>query len=99
MLDRDALLGQWHRVLKSTVAGPGPDLTSRQLALLLREEGFSSSTIDIRDVDDLLHLKSGVAYLGDRRLVAAEQLAKLERFPGYELTPVAAGQSAWPSWS
>ena len=35
MLDRDALLGQWYRVLKSTVAGPGPDLTSRQLALLL----------------------------------------------------------------
>ncbi len=33
--EREALLGLWHRVLRTAVAGPGPDLTSRQLALLL----------------------------------------------------------------
>ena len=35
MPQRETLLGQWQRVLKSTLAGPGPDLTSRQLALML----------------------------------------------------------------
>ena len=38
---------------------------ARQLAEHLGRLGYSSSTIDIRSTPALLHLKSGIAYLGD----------------------------------
>jgi dimethylargininase len=41
-----------------------------QLARHLRHLGFTSSVIDIRDNPALLHLKSGIAYLGDGLWVA-----------------------------
>ena len=44
---------------------------AQQLAELLAPFGYSSSYIDIRKVDGLLHLKSGLAYLGDNRLVVS----------------------------
>ena len=43
-----------------------------QLAELLASYGYTSSFVDIRNVKDILHLKSGVAYLGDNRLVVIE---------------------------
>ena len=38
---------------------------AHQLAQHLARWGFASSTIDIRSNPSLLHLKSGIAYLGD----------------------------------
>ena len=44
---------------RTNAAGAG------QLAEHLRRMGYSSSTIDIRSIPTLLHLKSGIAYLGE----------------------------------
>jgi dimethylargininase len=59
-----------------------------QLAELLASYGYTSSTVDIRNVKDILHLKSGLAYLGDNRLVVIEALASRQEFRGYELVRV-----------
>ena len=59
-----------------------------QLAELLASYGYTSSTVDIRNVKDILHLKSGLAYLGDNRLVVIEALANREELRGYELVRV-----------
>ncbi|HUS10862.1 MAG TPA: arginine deiminase family protein [Pyrinomonadaceae bacterium] len=45
-----------------------------QLADLLKAFGYTSSIVDIRDLKTILHLKSGLAYLGDNRLVVIETL-------------------------
>jgi len=47
---------------------------AQQLADLLAPLGYTSSFVDIRKIDGLLHLKSGLAYLGDNRLVLTEEL-------------------------
>jgi dimethylargininase len=47
---------------------------AQQLVDLLAPFGYSSSFVDIRGMDALLHLKSGLAYLGDNRLVITERL-------------------------
>jgi len=47
---------------------------ARQLAAFLAEEGFTSSFIDIRGLEGILHLKSGIAYPGEGRIVAIEAL-------------------------
>jgi len=65
---------------------------AEQLAELLSGCGYTSSLVDIRNVKDLLHLKSGLAYLGDNRLVVIEALANLKEFHGYELVHVPAGE-------
>jgi dimethylargininase len=59
-----------------------------QLAELLASYGYTSSTVDIRNVKDILHLKSGLAYLGDNRLVVIEALENRQEFRGYELVRV-----------
>jgi dimethylargininase len=59
-----------------------------QLAKLLGSCGYTSSFVDIRNVEGILHLKSGLAYLGDNRLVVIEALANREEFRGYELVHV-----------
>jgi dimethylargininase len=59
-----------------------------QLARWLEARGYDWSVVDIRGCGGLLHLKSGVASLGDRRLVVAEELAGNPAFRGYELIPV-----------
>ena len=48
---------------------------ARQLGDLLAQEGFTSTPIDIRGVRGILHLKSGISYLGDRRVAVIEALA------------------------
>jgi len=64
-----------------------------QLAQLLRAHGYTSSTVDIRDNPGLLHLKSGVAYLGQGRLVLAPDLAPVAEFRDYELVRVEPAES------
>ncbi len=65
---------------------------AQQLAELLGKFGYTSSVMDIRDVCGVLHLKSGVAYLGNNRLVVTEAMADREEFAGYDLIHVLAGE-------
>ncbi|HEX7294611.1 MAG TPA: arginine deiminase family protein [Pyrinomonadaceae bacterium] len=61
---------------------------ARQLANFLNEFGYTSSLIDIRETSNILHLKSGIAFLGDGRLVAIDELAKRQEFRGFEVIRV-----------
>jgi len=63
-----------------------------QLAKVLSSYGYTSSVVDIRGVDSLLHLKSGLAYLGDDRLVVIEALANRPEFSDYNLVRVMSGE-------
>jgi dimethylargininase len=47
---------------------------AQQLAELLASFDYTSTLVDIRKIDGLLHLKSGLAYLGDGRFVVTEAL-------------------------
>lgn len=55
-----------------------------QLAAILARHGYSSSRVDIRGHRTLLHLKSGIAYLGENRFTVSADAAILEVPPGYE---------------
>jgi dimethylargininase len=61
---------------------------ARQLADFLATLDYSSSLIDIRNLSNILHLKSGLAYLGNNRLAVIDELAKREEFRDYELVAV-----------
>jgi dimethylargininase len=61
---------------------------ARQLAGFLSQAGYTSTTVDIRGIDGLLHLKSGIASLGEGRLVLIDELAEMEAFHGYEIVSV-----------
>ena len=58
---------------------------AKQLASLLESFGYSSILIDLRGISNILHLKSGLAYLGGKRLVVIEALREFEQFSGYDL--------------
>jgi dimethylargininase len=64
---------------------------AQQLAELLAPFGYTSSSVDIREIDGLLHLKSGLAYLGDNRLVVTEALGHAAP-SDYELIRVNSGE-------
>jgi dimethylargininase len=57
---------------------------AQQLAGFLASFGYTSSLIDIRSVSNILHLKSGLAYLGGKQLVLIESLRGFKEFSGYE---------------
>ncbi|MCM3904710.1 MAG: arginine deiminase family protein [Pyrinomonadaceae bacterium] len=61
---------------------------AQQLAELLASLDYTSSFVDIRAVKGILHLKSGLANLGDDRLVVIEELSNRAEFRGYELIVV-----------
>ena len=61
---------------------------ARQLAAILADEGYTYVTVDIRGIDGLLHLKSGISYLGDGRLVLVDELARHATFRDYEIVRV-----------
>jgi dimethylargininase len=63
-----------------------------QLAELLAFHRYTSSMVDIRNVKEILHLKSGLASLGDNRLVVIEALRNRPEFRGYELVRVNADE-------
>jgi dimethylargininase len=62
-----------------------------QLAALLENAKYTSSCIDIRAVPDILHLKSGIASLGDNRIVAIDSLAAHPALKNHEIVRVAPG--------
>lgn len=59
-----------------------------QLASILMGDGYRSSFIDLRGYDGILHLKSGIAYLGDQRLVMQSGMEKLANFDNFEIVYV-----------
>lgn len=61
---------------------------ARQLAELLASFGYTASFIDIRGLGSILHLKSGLSYVGDNRLAVIEALADRPEFRGYDLVRV-----------
>lgn len=60
---------------------------ARQLAEFLDSDGYTSSIVDIRG-SELLHLKSGIAYLGDKRLVMVDGMERLGDFTDFEIITV-----------
>jgi dimethylargininase len=63
-----------------------------QLAVWLERRGFGSSVIDIRGMLGMLHLKTGLSWLGERRLLAASGLAGHEALRGWEVVEVPKGE-------
>lgn len=61
---------------------------ANQLSRLLWDLDYSSEFVDIRAVKGILHLKSGIAYLGANTLVVIDALADRDRFRGYEMIKV-----------
>jgi len=60
-----------------------------QLAEYLAGLGYTSALVDIRGVPGILHLKSGIASLGDGRLALIDALAEHPAFGGYEIIRLA----------
>ena len=58
---------------------------AKQLAHILNSFSYTTSLIDIRSLGNILHLKSGLAYLPGKRLVIIEALRQFEEFSGYNL--------------
>lgn len=65
---------------------------SRQLSRILAEQGCTSTEVDIRGRTDILHLKSGLTYLGDDRLLVTRSLADSITVPGSEIIVVPEGE-------
>jgi dimethylargininase len=61
---------------------------ARQLTAFLETLGYRSSIVNIRGTEGLLHLKSGMSYLGDGRIVVVPELSRLEALRPYELIVV-----------
>jgi dimethylargininase len=65
---------------------------AQQLAALLTSAGYTSAFIDIRGEQSILHLKSGLAFIGDNRLVVIDALADRPEFSEFELIRVDAAE-------
>ncbi|HET9327892.1 MAG TPA: arginine deiminase-related protein [Candidatus Eisenbacteria bacterium] len=64
------------------------DEGAAQLEEHLAEEGFTSGRIALNGDPELLHLKSGLSWLGGRRLMATETLAAHPALAGFEIVRV-----------
>jgi len=64
-----------------------------QLAAILASHEYTASTIDIRNHPSLLHLKSGISYLGEHRFLLAPGFPPFRELAGYEKIEVAAGEA------
>ena len=66
---------------------------ARQLAVHLNALGYMSSVIDVRPMTTILHLKSGISYIGDNTLVVMEEMAANPQISRYSLIRVSAEES------
>jgi dimethylargininase len=65
----------------------------RQLAGFLAQAGYTSSVVDIRATAGILHLKSGVSYIGENTLVVIEEMAGHPLFRSYNRIVVSPQES------
>ena len=65
---------------------------ARQLSEWLARRGFQSSVVDIRRIPGMLHHKTGISWLGGRRLLAVGAIAGHEAFRGWEVVRVPDGR-------
>jgi dimethylargininase len=65
----------------------------RQLAAHLKALGYTSSTVDVRAMTTILHLKSGIACLSGNTLVLMEEMAERPEFAGFRLVRVSEEES------
>jgi dimethylargininase len=61
---------------------------AEQLAVHLASQGYTTSTVDVREMTSILHLKSGISYIGEKTLVIMEEMAGNPQFAGYDLIQV-----------
>ena len=61
---------------------------ARQLAGLLGDLGYRASTVDLRDNRKILHLKTGMTYIGDGRMLVCREMPRTPALTAYELIPV-----------
>lgn len=61
---------------------------ARQLAGLLEDLGYRASLVDIRASTGLLHLKTGLSYIGDGRMLMSAEVPRVEAFGPYEIIAV-----------
>jgi len=66
---------------------------ARQLTAHLASLGYTSSTIDVRPITSILHLKSGISYIGDNTLVVMEEMAENAQFRNFNLIRVGPEES------
>ena len=66
---------------------------ARQLETHLEADGFTSTRIDVRGVEGILHLKSGISYLGGGRIAAIPALGSHPVLRNYDVVPVPASES------
>lgn len=66
---------------------------ARQLATCLNALGYTASTIDVRAMTSILHLKSGISYIGNNTLVVMEEMAANPQFSRFELVRVSPKES------
>jgi dimethylargininase len=63
-----------------------------QLSAWLAARGFGTSVIDIRGMPGMLHLKTGLSWLGGRRLIAWREVAGHEALRRWEVVGVPKGE-------
>jgi dimethylargininase len=63
-----------------------------QLAAWLAKRGFGSSVIDIRELPGMLHLKTGLSWLGGRQLLSWAAIARHDALRGCEVVEVPKGE-------
>lgn len=66
---------------------------ARQFAAHLAGIGYTSSTIDVRIMTSILHLKSGISYIGDNTIVVMEEMAGDPRLRSYDAIRVTPAES------
>jgi dimethylargininase len=69
------------------------EVGAAQLTRILGRHGYAASSVDIRGHGNLLHLKSGIAYLGDKRFVIAADFPHIDALEGYTLLQVDAAEA------
>ena len=65
----------------------------RQLAAWLEPSGLPVAAIDIRELAGILHLKSGLSWLGDGRLAVVDALADHPALAGFQRVRVAPAEA------
>jgi len=90
-LDGGDVLETFDRILIG-LSGRTNEEGARQLAGFLEVEGIVSTSVDIRGIPGLLHLKAGISFLGNDRVFAIRELHHAVRALGYEIVPVPEGE-------